>query len=367
VTDQSIPLVDLSAINENILEEISTSVASVLKEGRFINGPEVGEFERELASAVGGEEAVGCNSGTDALYLALRACGVGEGDEVITSSFTFVATAEAIARCGARPVFVDINPTTYNLDPEHIEDAITGSTRAILPVHLFGHPAEMAQINDIARRHGLRVIEDAAQSLGATYGDAPVGAIGDVGCFSFFPSKVIGAAGDAGAIVTNDTELASAARRVRNHGQSRSYFYEEHGLNSRLDTIQAAVLLVKLRNLNNFIDMRREAASLYAKSLDGLPVKIPGEVGDVRHAFGYYTIEVEDRDGLKATLGEKGISTAVYYPLGLHSQPTFADAKAGDMSATEAAQGRVLSLPMYPGLTSGQIERVTSAIRSHLE
>ncbi len=362
----SIPLVDLTAQADSLKEEIKKVVLEVLASTHYINGPAVAVFEEQLAKYTGAKYGVGCASGTDALYLALRACGVGPGDEVITTPFTFVATAEAVCRCGARPVFVDIDPTTYNLTPSLVEEAITPRTKAVLPVHLFGHPADMAPLLEIARTHRLKTIEDCAQALGARYQGLPAGGIGDVGCFSFFPSKTLGASGDGGAIVTNHEEIAERVRILRDHGSSRRYYHEEHGVNSRLDTIQAAMLSVKLKHLDDSIRQRNQVAAWYDESLARLPLKRPTVNDDCNHAFGYYTVEVQDRPSVQTALNNKGIGNAIYYPLSLHLQPIFSylGHHVGDFSHSEDAQERVLSLPMFPELTRAQVQEVADTIQA---
>ncbi|MDO8750883.1 MAG: DegT/DnrJ/EryC1/StrS family aminotransferase [Dehalococcoidia bacterium] len=361
----AVPLVDLKAQTQALKEEIRENVLAVLESTQYINGPSVSAFEEQLAAYTGAAYGVGCASGTDALYLALRACGIGPGDEVITTPFTFVATAEAICRCGARPIFADIDPITYNLDPAAVARAVTSRTRAILPVHLFGHAADMDPLLQIARAKGLKLIEDNAQALGGTYKGCPLGGIGDVGCFSFYPSKTLGAAGDAGAIVTNHSDIAEKVRRLRDHGSSRSYYHEEHGLNSRLDTIQAAILSVKLRHMDRFVEQRNRVAAWYDEALEGLPVKRPVVMEGCGHAFGYYTIEVDNRATVQAALNARRIGNAVYYPLSLHLQPVFAylGYGLGDFPKSEYAQGNVLSLPMYPELARAQVEEVVGALK----
>ena len=361
----AIPLVDLAAQPEALKEEIRENVLAVLDSTQYINGPSVPAFEEQLAAYTGADYGMGCASGTDALYLALRACSIGPGDEVITTPFTFVATAEAICRCGGRPVFVDIDPVTYNLDPTAVARAVTSKTRAILPVHLFGHAADMNPLLEIARAKGLKLIEDSAQALGGTYQGRPLGGIGDVGCFSFFPSKTLGAAGDGGAIVTNDPGVAEKARQLREHGSSQKYHHEEHGLNSRLDTIQAAIVSVKLRHLDRAVEQRNLVAAWYDNALEGLLVKRPVVMEGYGHAFGYYTIEVDNRATVQAALNARGIGNAVYYPLSLHLQPVFAylGYGLGDFPNSEHAQNHVISLPMYPEMTLAQVEETADALK----
>ncbi len=365
MTNMAVPLVDLKAQTEALKVGIRESVLAVLESTQYINGPSVSAFEEQLAAYTGATYGVSCASGTDALYLAMRACGISPGDEVITTPFTFVATAEAICRCGARPVFVDIDPITYNLGPAAVAQAVTSRTRAILPVHLFGHAADMDSLLEIGRAKGLKLIEDCAQALGGTYNGIPLGGISDVGCFSFYPSKTLGAAGDGGAIVTNDSGMAENVRRLRDHGASHSYHHEEHGLNSRLDTIQAAILSVKLKHLDRFIEQRNRVAAWYDNALEGLPVKRPVVMDGCGHAFGCYTIEVENRVAVQTALNARGIGNAVYYPLSLHLQPVFAylGYSLSDFPNSEYAQSHVISLPMYPELVKAQVDEVVDAIK----
>ena len=361
----AIPLVDLAAQPEALTEEIRNAVLEVLKSSQYIKGPAVYDFESQLAEYTCATYGVACASGTDALYLALLASGVGPGDEVITTPFTFVATAEAISRCGARPVFVDIDPVTYNLQPSLVEPALTPRTRAILPVHLFGHPADMDPLLEVARANGLHVIEDCAQALGGQYKGRALGGIGDVGCFSFYPSKSLGAAGDGGAMATNDPQIADEVRLLQDHGASRSYYHERHGINSRLDTIQAALLSVKLKYLDRFVEQRNQVALWYDEALGDQPVRRPTVSDGCNHAFGYYTVEVEDRARVQAALSKHHIGNVVYYPLSLHLQPVFAHLGygPGDFPDSEYAQEHVLSLPMYPELTRAQVQEVAQAIK----
>ncbi len=363
------PLVDLHAQYHGIKDEIDGAIANVLAAGDFILGQEVGQFEREMAAYCGGQHGVGVGSGTDALYLALLACGVGPGDEVITTAFTFIATAEVITHCGAKPVFADIESSTYNLDWRQVESLITDRTRAILPVHLYGHPVDMDPLLDLAKRYQLKVVEDCAQALGAQYKGRPVGSLGDAGCFSFFPSKNLGAYGDGGMVVTSDPDLADHVALLGKHGAHEKYYHLVAGFNSRLDTLQAAVLRVKLRYLDDWVTQRREKADYYRELLAGTPgIQTPITQEYAKHSFNYYTVRNagpgEDRDRLQAHLRESGISTAVYYPLSLHLQPAFESLgyQKGDLPETERAQEEVLSLPLYPELESPAQERAVAAI-----
>jgi dTDP-4-amino-4,6-dideoxygalactose transaminase len=366
----SIPVTDLTAQYDTIEEEINAGIRAVMQKGQFIMGPEVSALETEIAAYCGTEYAVGVASGTDALRLALQACNVGPGDEVITSPFSFVATSEAIVQCGAVPVFVDIDPGTCNIDVELIEDRITPRTRAILPVHLYGQPADMDHIVHQARRYRLRIIEDCAQAMGAEYRGQRVGSFGDAGCLSFFPSKNLGAFGDGGMVVTDNPKIAESVRILRKHGAAGNNRYILPGYNSRLDTLQAAVLLVKLKRLDSWIHDRRERANLYNHLFDAIPGIIPAygcKYG--KHSYNYYTIHVEtstvSRDELKTHLETRGIQTSVYYPLALHLQEAYhyLGYEEGDFPVAEAAQTRVLSLPMYPELTDEQVKFVVNGIR----
>ncbi len=365
----NIPLVDLKAQYKAIKSEIDQAVAQVIESGGFILGSEVKAFEEELAAYLGVKYAVGVASGTDALHLALLACGIKAGDEVITTPFTFVATAESIARCGALPVFVDINPRTYNIDPRKIEPKINKRTKAILPVHLYGEPADMGPVLELAKKYNLRLVEDCAQALGAEYKGEKVGSFGDAGCLSFFPSKTLGAYGDGGMVVTNSSETAEKVDMLRKHGSKVSYYYLLHGFNSRLDALQAAILRVKLKHLDDWNRRRREKALLYAQRLSQINgIVLPYSEKHSLSAFSYYTIRVKDfridRSKLRQHLESKGIQTIIYYPLSLHLQEVYKPLgyKPGDFPESESAQEQVLSLPMYPELNEEQIEAIVNAV-----
>ncbi len=419
----TIPFVDLKAQYDSIKDELDAAIHRVVRSGQFILGPEVKAFEDEMAAYCGTKYAVGVASGTDALHLALLACGIKAGDDVITTPFTFIATAESIAKCGATPVFVDIDPKTYNIDPEKVAQYLQsrqitshqspGSplperertkvrVKAILPVHLYGQPAAMERILDIARKHNLKVIEDCAQALGAEYCSQQstansqqqsalssdpnsidsmnstnwrrVGSLGDAGCLSFFPSKVLGAYGDGGMVVTNDLKIAETVRILRVHGSKTTYQHVMHGFNSRLDALQAAILRIKLRHFNDWIDQRRQKASLYSELLSKIggiesPYVAPGS----SHIFNYYTIRVRNsrrnRNELREYLNSQGITTAIYYPLSLHLQEVYKylKHKSGDFPHSEQAQEQVLTLPIYPELRDEQIEDIAQAIRKFME
>ena len=370
----TIPLVDLKAQYTSIKDEIDAAIQKVVQSGQFILGPEVKAFEEEMAAYCGTQYAVGVASGTDALHLALLALEIKAGDEVITTPFTFIATAESIAKCGARPVFADIDPRTYNIDPVQIEAKITPKTVAILPVHLYGQPAAMDDILTIARKHNLKVVEDCAQALGAEYKDKKVGSQSDAGCLSFFPSKNLGAYGDGGMVVTNNAQIAASVRILRVHGSKTTYQHFTHGFNSRLDALQAAILRVKLKHLEEWNEQRRSKALLYnrlLRQLDG--IETPYAAKNAKSSCNYYTIRVRDarlsRDKLREHLEATGIQTMVYYPLSLHLQEVYKSLghKAGDFPESELAQGQVLSLPMYAELGEGQIGEVVGEIKNQIE
>lgn len=362
------PFLDLTSQFHSIRSEVMDAVGRVLESQKCVLGPEVQAFEREAAEFLGCGFAVGCASGSDALLLALMAFEVRPGDEVITTPFTFVATAGSIVRLGARPVFVDIDPGTFNLDPQQLERAISPRTRAIMPVHLFGLSADMKPILAVAEQHRIPVVEDAAQAIGATYNGRQVGTLGAFGCFSFFPSKNLGAAGDGGLVTTNDAELADRIRILRGHGSRQRYYYEVIGMNSRLDSIQAAILRVKLAHLNEWANARRRNAERYRKLFGQFDllhrVALPGTPEGYGHVYNQYTIRAPKRDELKEYLGTRGIPSEIYYPLPLHVQHAFAylGYKAGDFPHSEEAAQQVLSLPIYPELSEEQQNRVVSAI-----
>jgi dTDP-4-amino-4,6-dideoxygalactose transaminase len=358
-------MVDVLGQYHHIKAEVDAAIRGVLDSGQFILGKEVGEFERQIATYLGIREAVGCASGTDALQIALMAYGIGPGDEVITTPFTFVATAEVIGLLGAKPVYVDIDPLTFNIDPAQVERAITPRTRAIVPVHLYGQPAEMDAIMEIAKLRGIKVIEDCAQALGAAYKGRKVCTIGDVGCISFFPSKNLGAFGDGGMVVTHDSELAGRMRMIAAHGSRVRYYHEVLGINSRLDTLQAAILGVKAKHLDEWNVARRKAAGRYTALLQGTPVVTPHAPPHCEHIFHQYTVRVPQRDALDSLLKEKGIPHAVYYPVPLHLQKAFAmsGGKKGDFPVTEQACEEVLSLPMHTELSEEQLVYITDTIK----
>ena len=368
-----VPLLDLTAQYASIRDEIDTAMAEVVTSQRFILGAAVEACEDAIARYVGSHHAIGVSSGTDALLVALMAEGIGPGDEVVTTPYSFFATAGVIARVGATPVFADIDPVTLNLDPARVADSVTKRTRAVIPVHLFGQMAEMAPIMEIARSRGLAVIEDAAQAIGAEHGGRRAGSIGDYGCFSFFPSKNLGCFGDGGMVVTNDAARADRVRALRVHGEDVKYHHRIVGGNFRLDALQAAVIRAKLPHLDGWIDARRANAVLYSRLLGDLAdrepslLTLPGIVTD-RHVFNQYVVRVTDRDRVREELAAAGIGTAVYYPRPLHLQECLAvlGYRRGDLPESERAADRAMALPIYPELTTGQIRTVADALRGAL-
>ena len=410
----NIPLVDLKAQYISLKNEINEAIQRIVQSGQFILGSEVKAFEDEIASYLGVKHAVGVASGTDALQLALLACGIGPGDEVVTTPFTFIATTEAITQCGATPVFVDIDPKTYNIDPQKLADLLKTKSahkspitshqsplKAIIPVHLYGQPADMDPLLELAQKYNLKIIEDCAQALGAIYYSHQsavgsqglessinnnelstanyqtgykVGSLGDAGCLSFFPSKVLGAYGDGGMVVTNNPEIAEKVEMLRNHGCKQKYYHLIPGFNSRLDELQAAILRVKLKHLDEWIDQRRQKATLYSRLLGEIEgVEAPFVAPYGTHVFNYYTIRLNNsritRNELQKQLHTHGIATAIYYPLSLHLQEVYQSLgyKSGDFPKSEQAQEEVLSLPMYPELTTEQIEKIAEVIRKFTE
>jgi len=360
----TIPMVDLSAQYQALKAEIDAGLAATLNATQFILGPNVRAFEEEAAAYLGVKHAIGVANGTDALHLALLAAGIKEGDEVITSPFTFIATAEAIRYVGARPVFVDIDPRTFNIDPDLIEAAITPRTRAILPVHLFGQPADMAAIRAIAIRHQLKLIEDCAQSFGADIAGRMTGALGDAGAFSFFPSKNLGCFGDGGMVTTQSDEIAERVRMLRNHGSKVRYYHDIIGFNSRLDEMQAVILRAKLKHIDTYNRERRRVAHGYNAGLVGLPVTTPHEDGIGTHVFHQYTLLTDRREAIQQALQAEGIASAIYYPIPLHQQNVFkADYPGLSLPVAEAVAARCLSLPIFPELPDASIERICDVIR----
>lgn len=372
-----IPILNLTRQYELLKARIDEALIRVAASGHYILGPEVKAFEEEMARFLGVKHVIGCANGTDALFLALRALKIGEGDEVITTPFSFVATSEAIVRAGAKPVFVDIEPDTMNLDVTQLEAAITPRTRAILPVHIFGQPANMDEVMRIAKARNLRVLEDCAQSIGSEYKGKASGSIGDIGSFSFFPSKNLGALGDGGMCTTNDDELADRLRMLRVHGSRQRYYHEEPGINSRLDELQAAVLRVKLPHLEEWNHARRQVAERYNQLLAPLAewIETPVVRDDVKPVFHQYTLKLKGKDSarlrteLQTRLQEAGVQTMIYYPVPLYKQETHAGLQVNpaDFPVTERVSDQVLSLPMFPELTIEEQEQVVQAISQVLK
>jgi dTDP-4-amino-4,6-dideoxygalactose transaminase len=361
-----IPFVNLKAEYRSIKPEIDAAVARVFETGQFVLGDEVAAFEREFAAACGAAHGVAVSSGTAALQLALIAAGVGAGDEVITVPFTFVATAASILYTGSRPVFVDVDPRSFTMDPARVEAAITPRTRAIMPVHLYGQPADMDPIRDIATRHGLMVIEDAAQAHAARYKGRPAGGLGDLACFSFYPSKNLGAYGEGGMVTTDRAEFADHLRLLRNWGERTKYEHVVAAFNARMQGLQGAILRVKLRHLERWTDSRRRHAARYNTLLKDSGLGLPEEMPYARHVYHLYTVRVRDRAAVRASLDAAGIQTGLHYPVPVHLQPAYADLgyRAGQFPESERAAAEVLSLPMFPELTSDQIAIVGEALTS---
>jgi dTDP-4-amino-4,6-dideoxygalactose transaminase len=359
-----IPYADLQSQYRSLKPEIDAAVLRVLDSAQFILGEEVTAFEREFSAYCDTSEAVALNSGTSALHLALLAAGIGPGDEVITVPFTFVATTAAILYAGARPVFVDIDPVTYCMAPDQIEQAITPRTRAIMPVHLYGHPADMDPILDVARRRGLTVIEDAAQAHGAVYNGRRCGSIGEMAAFSFYPGKNLGAYGEGGASVTSDPGFAKTMRLLRSWGEERRYEHALKGFNYRMDGIQGAILRVKLRYLEQWTEARRARAAEYQQLFAGTDVAPPVESPGCRHVYHVFAVRVRNRDAVRAQLQAQQIQTGVHYPIPVHLQPAYSDLgyRQGSFPVTERIAGEVLSLPMFPEMTTAQVEQVAAAV-----
>jgi dTDP-4-amino-4,6-dideoxygalactose transaminase len=362
-----IPMVDLKIQYQQMKDEIDQGILDALDKCQFILGPNVKSFEKEAAAYLGVDYAVAVASGTDALHLALVAAGIGEGDEVITTPFTFIATAEAIRYVGARPVFVDIDPRTFNIDVSKIETAITAATKAVIPVHIFGQAADMAAIGAICKHHKLAVIEDCAQSFGGTSGTRMTGTIGDLGCFSFFPSKNLGCYGDGGMVTTCSSELAEQLHLLRNHGSKVRYHHDVIGFNSRLDEIQAVILRTKLKRIEAYNLGRRRVAGLYKELLEGTGVQIPFEDGKGVHVYHQYTLLSDRRDEIMKALAAAEISSAIYYPIPLHRQQVFAaDYSEVSFPVAESVAANCFSLPIFPEMTESQVEAVAGVIRGVL-
>jgi dTDP-4-amino-4,6-dideoxygalactose transaminase len=360
-----IPLVELAGQYRMLRDEILPAMDGVMSEAQFILGEDVTRFEEEFAAFCGAKYCVGVASGLDALQLALRAVGVGPGDEVITAANTFIASALAVTHTGATPVLADVREDDFNLDPEAVERAITPRTKAILPVHLYGQPARMDEIRDIARRHGLKVVEDACQAHGARYGAARAGAMSDAGCFSFYPGKNLGGYGDGGAVVTDDLKVAERLRLDRNYGSRIKYVHDSAGFNSRLDTLQAAVLRIKLRRLDGWNARRRELAALYRELLADADVLLPAEMRGVEHVYHLFVIRHPERDRLIADLHARGIGAGVHYPIPIHEQAPYAGIRTvpDDAPVSTMLARQILSLPLYPEMTEAQVAEVADAVR----
>ncbi|MFA5323457.1 MAG: DegT/DnrJ/EryC1/StrS family aminotransferase [Smithella sp.] len=361
-----IPMVDLKRQYQNLKKEIDTAISDVLEETRFILGPNVEALEKEIAAYHDVPYAIGVANGTDALLLALRACGVEAGDEVITTPFTFIATAEVIALLKAKPVFVDICPDTFNLDCARIAEKITAKTKAIIPVHLFGHPSDMKPLMEIAAKHNLKVIEDCAQAFGAAYNGRKVGAIGDVGCFSFFPSKNLAGYGDGGMVITKNEEIAGKVKMLRNHGSAKRYYHQEVGYNSRLDEIQAAIIRVKLKKIDQFNESRRRNAAAYCGSIHNKNIILPVVASGCEHVYHQFTIRTKNRDILADALQKNNIASAIYYPVPLHRQEVFLKLynTSEQLPQSEKYAEEVLSLPMFPELNQEEINFIADVINN---
>jgi len=375
VATRTVPVIDLTRYDEALKREIARAVEAIFDTGRFVMGPAHEAFEKSLAERLGVRHAIGVSSGTDALLVAFMALSIGPGDEVVTSPFSFFASAGVIARLGARPVFVDIDPATFNLDPARIEDALTPRTKAIQPVHLYGQCADMAPILEIATRRGVPVVEDACQAIGAEYHGKAAGSLGTMGAFSFYPTKNLGAAGDAGAVTTDDDDLAALLRSLRLHGSSVTYHHDRVGGNFRLDAIQAAVLSAKLPRLDHWNERRRAIAARYRELLGKAAASghltLPSETPGVRHTYHQYVVRVGhgNRDAIRRRLSERGVGSSVFYPIPLHLQDCFLElgGREGDFPAAEKAAREVLALPMFAELTEAEIERVAEALLESLD
>lgn len=361
MNDIAVPFLDLSREFNDYGDELLNQARQVLERGMFIQGDEVASFEDEFSTYVGSEHGVGVNSGSDALYLTLRAIGI-EGKEVVLPSHTFVSTADAVVRNGGTPVFVDVNPDRYTLDPDAVKEHVDEGTAAIIPVHLYGQPTEMDPIFEVAEEYDATVVEDASQAHGAYYRDDPVGSLGDVACFSLYPTKNLGAYGDAGIVVTSDDDLAERIRMAREYGSPERYQYDFVGTNSRLDELQAAMLRYKLSQLDELNRRRREIADSYNSSLEG--VSTPFVADDVEHVYHLYVVETKERDELQAHLDEHGIDTLIHYPTPIHQQPSYEDIGIrGDLEVTERVTDRILSLPMHPWCRPEEVNHVVETIR----
>jgi dTDP-4-amino-4,6-dideoxygalactose transaminase len=360
----NLPMVDLKGQYENLKSEIEPALLQAMSETRFILGPNVLAFEQEAADYLGVKHTLGCASGTDALHLALLAAGIRPGDEIITTAFTFIATAEAIRYIGASPVFVDIQADTLNIDPQKVNAAVTDRTRAILPVHLFGQAADMDELDTIAKRYDLLIIEDCAQSFGSRYRGRMTGTIGQAGAFSFYPSKNLGCYGDGGLISTNDDEIAEQIRIYRNHGSNQQYHHDVIGYNSRLDELQAVILRIKLKHIDEFNQNRLRVAQTYNRLLVDTALELPAIPDDRDHVFHQYTLLTDNRDKLRDSLLSQQITCAIFYPIPLHRQKPFADTNSAPLPVTEKVSRRCLSFPIFPEMTEQQVQSVCDVILS---
>ena len=359
-----VPFVDLKLLHREIEEELRAAFQRVLQNSSFILGPEVERFEADFAAYCGTAHCIAVNNGTSALQLALASLGIGPGDEVITVSHTFIATAEAVSAVGARPVFVDIDPLSYCMAPDLMEAAITSRTRAIIPVHLYGQTADMDPILEIAGTHGIPVIEDACQAHGAEYKGRRAGSLGRAACFSFYPGKNLGACGEGGAVTTNDPEIAQRIRMGRDHGSIKKYEHRFAGHNMRMEGVQGAILSIKLRHLDRWNEMRRATALRYAARIDDDQVTLPQQLEARKHVYHLYVVQTDDRDGLRRQLANAGVDTGLHYPIPLHLQEAYRHLGygQGDFPVTERIKDRILSLPMYPGITEEAIEHVVTGV-----
>jgi len=360
-----IPSIDLKREYSSISEELNQNIQNILQSGFYVLGDEVKRFEDDFSDFMGTKHAIGVNSGSDALFMAINSLGIGEGDEVITVSHTFISTADAISRNGAKPVFIDINPETYCMDVSKIEEKITEKTKAILVVHLYGHPADMGSISKLTKKYGLYLVEDACQAHGAEYKGKKVGSIGDIGCFSFYPTKNLGAYGDGGMIITDDLELSQKLTMSRNYGEMEKYHHDFVGVNSRLDEIQASILRVKLKNLENWNNRRREIAELYNELLWNLDIILPSQKDGCKHVYHQYVIRSKNRDYLKKELLNKGIQTQIHYPIPIHKQNAYLKTSRDiNLPVTAKICKEILSLPMYPGLEDNEIIYIAEMIEN---
>ncbi|MEF8787573.1 MAG: DegT/DnrJ/EryC1/StrS family aminotransferase [Planctomycetota bacterium] len=367
----NVPLIDLNRAYDPISDEVQSAMQEVCRTQQFVLGPDVEEFEENFSDYVGCTHGIGCASGTDALILSLEALNIGEGDEVITTPFSFFATASSIVRVDATPVFADIDPRTFNLDPAQVEEAVTERTKAIMPVHLYGQCAAMEELRMVADRHDLAIVSDAAQAAGATHSGQQAGSMADAAAFSFYPTKNLGGLGDGGMVTVHSDELAGRLHSLRIHGAKQgSYYHEEVGLNSRLDSLQAAALNAKLPHLEDWLEQRRQNAALYDELLDHPSIETPHCEPENEHTYHQYTIRVEsDRDGVREKLDERGVDSAVFYPLPLSLQPCFRDVgyEKGDLPVSEQAAREVISLPIFPGLTEEEIQHVARSVVDAVE